>query len=150
MGYNKDNIDWSPKYKTMWVYEIMSIHGQRLQFYFSTAKQLNKFRNLTREHSSKFIMPDKSNELFGIRESTYSERVDVNAPYTKASTTLNYYGCKDDVNFHKTEKYWKEAKENVERKRMQGIIPPEGVNMTDWVKMTKSQKKKCTEQHCGV
>jgi hypothetical protein len=150
MGYDKEFIDWKPKYKTMWVYEIMSIHAQRLRFYFNTAKNLNKFRNLTRKHSSEFIMPDKSNELFGIREHTYSERVDVNAPYTKMATTLDYYGCKDDINFHKTEKYRKEVKENVERKRMQGTLPPAGVSMTEWVKMTKSQKKKCTEQHYGV
>ncbi len=150
MGVNRDNIDWSPKYKTMWVYEIMSIHGQRLQFYFSTTQKLNKFRNLTREHSSKFIMPDKSNELFGIREHTYSQRVDVNHPYAKIPTDIDYYGCKEDINFHKTEKYWKKAKENVERKRRAGEIAPEGVNVTDWVKMTKSQKKKCTEKHYGV
>ena len=138
--------DWTPKYKTRWVYEIMQRKGGIRKFYFSNTRQLNKFRNLTREHSSEHIMP-ASSYLFGIREECYSQRVDINDPYTHPCTTLNYYGCEDDYAFHRNQEFWKKASENVERKRLDGIIPPDYINMTDWVKMSKKEKKEITNAY---
>ena len=139
--------DWTPKYKTRWVYEIMQKRGGLRRFYFDTCKKLNSFRNLTRENSSDHIMPDSSNELFGIREATYSQRVDLNDPYTHPCTTLKYYGCNKDEAFKKNQKYWKECADNLEQKRLNGTTPPDYVNMTDWVKMKTKEKKEITDAY---
>lgn len=138
--------DWTPKWKTRWVYEIMQRKGGLRKFYFNTGKQLNKFRNLTREHSSEHIMPDSSS-LFNLRESCYSQRVDLNDPYTIPCTTLKYYGCEDDYAFQRNQEYWKKCAENLKQKRLNGTTPPDYVNMTDWVKMSKKEKKEITDAY---
>ena len=138
--------DWTPKYKTRWGYEIMQRRGGLRKFYFNTARQLNSFRNLTREHSSKYIMPDSSS-LFKIRESCTSQRVDINDPYTIPCTTLKYYGCEDDYAFQRNQEYWKKCAENLEQKRLKGTTPPDYVNMTDWVKMSKKERKEITDAY---
>ena len=147
--YFDDTRDWKKNNKKAYVYEIMQRKGVIRKFYFLTAKKLNNFRNKTLEHSKKYIMPDSSNELFGIREGIYTKYIDFNAPYAPVVTTLEYYGCKEDEAFFKNEEYWKKAKENVEIKRRSGELPPKGVNQTDWNKMSAKKKKQTTKEYYG-
>lgn len=149
MSYDSHGVyekDWTPKWKTLWVYEIMQRKGGLRRFYFSNTRTLNRFRNLTREHSSEHIMPDSSS-VVNLRESCFSKRVDLNDPYTHPCTSLKYYGCKDDYAFQRNQEYWKKCAENLEQKRLEGTTPPDYVNMTDWVKMSKKEKKEITNAY---
>lgn len=135
------------KKEMRWVYEIMQKRGGIRKFYFKDIRKLNKFATLTREHSKDFIMPDMTDEIHGIRDSVYSTWVNVLSPYCPPINVLQYYGCNDDNIFFENEKYWNQVSENVEKKRLDGVIPPNYVNMTDWVKMSKKQKKEITDAY---
>ena len=144
-----DSISWTPKKKKWYQYEIKQKSGGLRSFYFPTAMKLNVFRNKTREHSSEYIMPDKTNVVSGLRETSFAVYIDIKYPYAPSLTDLEYYACEEDSVFWSSKKWWDQARDNVEKKRREGLLPPKGVNQTDWVKMSQNKKKKTTEEYYG-